>query len=192
MSTFPNEFFTELMIILLRSFIPMTIMFSLNGFTIRKLYISSKIRSNRKGGLDAATFKKTLQFTVTVMCMNLTFFIFNLPSIVAYILKYAYKFSYDPSLLVAARIKFFWNIGLNITVLYYVLYFFITFAYNKLFRQELKSMLFSITNNKIFATDTLASSTTAKNIENNSILTFTNTKSERISKNVAKVSTICS
>jgi hypothetical protein len=130
---------SDIILIVLRSFLPLAIMFVLNSFLIRKLLSSTRTK-------QCQTPKRDQRFSFTVILMNATFTVFNLPVTLVYIVKHSYLTFADhvgsePSVVFLARLDFAWSMSFNVTSLYYVLFAFLHLYFNKMFRSEVARLV---------------------------------------------------
>jgi hypothetical protein len=164
------ELFAEVVLILFRSFLPIAFMIIFNALIIKELYKYSFIRRQQQQRKFKNETKKTStiniensikrdsKFTKNVIIMNSFFILFNLPTSIVYIVKNSLRFLYNnqifyKSKLFFAQIRFARMITFNFSIIYYVLFFWFNFYFNRLFRQQVKafySNFFSLDkNNKI-------------------------------------------
>lgn len=118
----------------LRTFLPFSIMFTMNILMVRRLITRRLIRSSS----SSSKSRREYQFTISVVSMNALFLILNLPVSIGYILQVIFS---DPSSHVTQVINFYWNVAYLIATSHYVLTNMTNFVFNRLFRQELMKIL---------------------------------------------------
>ena len=145
---------SDLISIILRTFIPIITMVVLNYILISfVLHTKSKMKNNQ----NKAYCSRQLNFTLTVIAMDMYFLALNLPVSVMYILRYAVVSSWSGLL-----VNFVWKICYNIANLYYATLFFFNIIFNRIFREEIlfmicfpfrsKSSMFNNSGSKYFST----------------------------------------
>jgi ABC-type sulfate transport system permease subunit len=139
---------SDIILIVLRSFLPLTIMLVLNSIVIHRLQRPERRQAKRRrSGTCSQAVSRDRRFSVTVLLMNLAFAIFNLPITLVYIVRHAYTDSWwldrkaPPSRLLLAKLDLAWSLSFNLTSLYYVLFAFLHMYFNKLFRREVMEIL---------------------------------------------------
>lgn len=165
----------DVIMILLRSFIPITIMLILNWLIVRKLMNSRKViaknlirSSNNILKRDSVcttinkrnSTKREARLTKSIILMNVTFIIFNVPTSIVYAIRHAYLISDATTELDLIKLEFAWTIGFNLTTLYYASFFVLSLYFNKLFRVEARQIMHPPTAkvNPIISTTTAADS----------------------------------
>jgi hypothetical protein len=130
---------SDIILATLRCFLPIMIMVVFNYLIVRKLVESS----NRVHDNKANRERKDRQFTRALMLLNAVFIILNLPLAVVYLIKdvHFYTHSLDMNYIL---INFIWSVLFNLASLHYVLFFFLNFYFNRLFRSEVNSVFFKI------------------------------------------------
>jgi hypothetical protein len=122
------DLLSEIILVTMRSVIPLSIMFYCNNCIIKKILGSSRLRMRR----SSVQISKVYQFKLTILIINVCFMLFNIPTAIAYIIKHVhrYLFKYDANFglerrrINEARINLIWAICFNISTFYYVIYFF--------------------------------------------------------------------
>jgi hypothetical protein len=119
-------------------------MFTLNAIIITKLHTNKKFKTSKNG--QSSKSKKDFQFTKSVLQMNFIFMIFNIPTAIVYIIKDAYIYSSLTSDRETVHIqttflKLVWSICFDFATFYYVIFVFLNYHFNKLFRKEVKLIL---------------------------------------------------
>jgi hypothetical protein len=132
---------SDLILVVLRSFLPLAVMFVLNAFVVRKLLNSTRVRH-----AHSVTAKRDHKFSFTVILMNGTFTVFNLPLALVYIVKHAYLGSCErvgvrASAIYLARIDLAWTMSFNVTSVYYAAFALLHLYFNKLFRSEVAKLV---------------------------------------------------
>jgi hypothetical protein len=133
-STFEVDLASDIMTLLLRTYIPITFMMSFNFIIIKDMY-KSKSKANIK------TSRKETQFTLTVIFSNVIFMIFYIPLLVSYILNYVYLFSGHDDSVYKINLDFFYNIALIYAYFYQIFESIIMMLTNNLFRREVYILL---------------------------------------------------
>jgi hypothetical protein len=123
---------TDVMNVILRSYLPFLIMLACNILLTREL-----IRSKKKM-LKSDSFRREYNFTFTVIGMNIFFFILYTPWSVYYILNRIYNSS-TPNLsqVIIERINLLRSISFSFAYLNNASVFVVNAIFNKLFRKEL-------------------------------------------------------
>ena len=124
------KFTSDLISVVLRNILPFLVMLILNIIMAKDL-IQSKSKFEQKNGN-----KRELQFTFTIICMNLIFFILNTPLSVVFIIQNIYKLNPSTSAVKLANIQLAYDVTLCVSFINNCLPFFINFAFNKLFKSE--------------------------------------------------------
>lgn len=123
---------TDIMTSFIRTYIPMILMLVFNFIMIRKIFSKKRLTTNQ-----SSQKRKEYQFTIAVMAYNVYFFVFNFPFALFYIFNDVNL--YNGALIgdFGAIYSFLNFVFLNLTLCQPALSFFINFAFNKLFRQEI-------------------------------------------------------
>jgi hypothetical protein len=124
---------SEIVSILMRTFIPALVMIVLDAYMIIDL-------RSRRARVKSRRSNKEIQFTFTVILSNILFFVFNSPLSVSYLIGWTLRGGGGVSQTagdVADVHAFAHGLTLNIALMYQSSEFFITVAINKLFRKEL-------------------------------------------------------
>lgn len=125
---------TDVISILIRTYIPFGVMVVLNFLMIRKLFKSDRLTFKQN-----SLSRKEYQFTVAVMAYDAYFLFFNFPLSVHYIMfdinLYSGALKGDPAM--NAGYNLYSSVAINFSLLVQILSFFMYTAFNKLFRQEL-------------------------------------------------------
>jgi hypothetical protein len=170
------ELLSDIILIMLRSFLPLTVMFTLNAIIITKLHTNNKFKTSKNG--ESSKSKKDFQFTKSVLQMNFVFMIFNIPTAIVYIIKDAYIYSSFTSDREIVHMKtlflnLVWSISFDFASFYYVIFVFLNYHFNKLFRKEVKLILGYLssvligTNSRISEGSTLDESSLRTKLSNN-------------------------
>ena len=118
---------TDLILILIRSIIPIIFMLVMNVCIVRKLTESALTWKEASSNSSTSRRCRTRdhQFTLTVTWLNLVFVLFNLPTTVFYLVKslHVYRFDDGLSYTVLAELELFWNISYAFANVYYALCF---------------------------------------------------------------------
>jgi hypothetical protein len=118
----------------MRVYVPTFIMMILNGKLVHFLFLSKKrVKANDQ--------KKEIQFAFTVMLMNLMFLFFNLPVSVGFVLYDYNLLTHNPNKDYMAYLSFMLSMTQNVNYCYSVLTFFFNLFFNKIFRQEIVSLI---------------------------------------------------
>lgn len=143
----------DVITILFRALIPMAIMTILSALIVRKMKISSRVKTQQ----SSHSRKETL-FTISVIAHNVFFFVCGCPIIIYFIFKdvymllgYSKKF---PAL--NAELNFYFGIALSASSLKQVFLFFMNFAFNKVFRNETLSLSSQNKNSSVVPSKTLS------------------------------------
>jgi hypothetical protein len=130
-SSYGLGLYTDIMVVLLRSYIPFGIMFSMNIVTTKKLVESKKhVVQNR-------SLKKEMHFTKTVIFMDLMFFILYTPWSIWYAVnRTSGSLPSLQSPLISAYLNFFQSIFFSMAFLNNCASFFLNITFNNLFRKE--------------------------------------------------------
>ena len=125
-------FTTDIMTSFIRTYIPMILMLLFSVIMIRKILNKKRLTNNQ-----SSQKRKEYQFTIAVMAYNVYFFVFNFPYALFYIFNDVNL--YNGALIgdFGATYSFLNFVFLNLTLSQPALSFFINFAFNKLFRQEI-------------------------------------------------------
>lgn len=135
-SSYAMLFYTDIMVIMLRSVIPYAIMFTLDIFTIKKLLES------RKNAALKRSLKKEMSFTRTVIFMDVIFFILYIPWSAWYVVyRISGSLSSFQSPLITAYINYAQSIVYPIAYINNFDSFFLNLAFNNIFRRELLSLV---------------------------------------------------
>ena len=114
---------------LLRTFLPILIIFTLNIILIKYLFLS---RTN----LRINNYRKEIQFTLIVILSNLVFLLFNSPLSIVYIV-----FDVCNLKLEEFKIMFFKSFAIHLAFFYQSFSFFFNIILNTLFRNEILIVL---------------------------------------------------
>jgi hypothetical protein len=109
----------------------------LSVLIIKKLQASAKIRQARNA-TETSKESKDNQFTRTLIQLNSLFFVFTFPLAIIYVIKDAYFYIVGGNNLNYILINFAWAVAFNFATVHYVVFFFLNFYFNKLFRTEIK------------------------------------------------------
>lgn len=132
---------SDVVVCTLRCFVPFTLMIIFNIFIVRKLW-TSRIKRATQAATSSARTSRDIQFTQTLIIINALFMFFNFPLAVIYMIKDGYYYANDGRIdKTYVIIEFLWNMSFNIATLHYLAFFFLNFIFNRLFRQELNSIL---------------------------------------------------
>lgn len=129
----------DLITTLIRTHIPFIIMITLNLLISRRLYKSKSNLGGSSKRPDAR--KKENQFTRTVLLFNFTFLAFNLPLSIIYIMKITYSYISITPTRISVLIQFAYDMVYMLATALYACFFFVSLAFNKLFRVELLIIL---------------------------------------------------
>lgn len=128
----------DFVVITLRSFIPITLMLTFNTIIRRKL-VSSSLRANTN-----QTESRDRSFTRTLFKINIAFIMFYLPEALGYIVLIVFTDLEDSSQLTQSIANLVFIIGINFSMLYNTGFFFVNLRFNKLFRSECSSILWTL------------------------------------------------
>lgn len=133
-STFPVLLSADIISMVFRTYIPISIMLFFNVLMIRKIFHNSR-KTFRQNSLS----RKELQFTIAVIAFDGYFFILAFPLSVFYIIYdvnyYSGMFTINPEF--GAYYNMILNLIINVSVFVPTFSFFMNFAFNKVFRQTL-------------------------------------------------------
>jgi hypothetical protein len=130
-SSFEIDLASDIMTLLLRTYIPVAIMVVLNMIIIRIVLISkSKMGSKKKKS------SKETKFTLSVILSNIFFILFFLPLLIFYILYYVHRFSGKIDKKYEQDLDFYYQCALIFAYFYQCFEFFIIYMFNILFRNE--------------------------------------------------------
>lgn len=132
-SNFAIVLSSDIVSILLRTYIPMALMLVFNLLMLRKIFESSRATFNQ-----TSRSRKEYQFTISVLSVDIIFFITKFPLSVYYIYYdielYSNALSSDP--LFGAIINLIYSVILNLSFFDMTFSFFTNLAFNKLFRRK--------------------------------------------------------
>lgn len=129
---------TDIIQVFMRSYIPFTLMLVMNIVMSRRFLHSRKQMLKNQN----RSMKREYNFTLTVIGMNLTFFVLFTPWSIWYIMSYATKgLTTWQSPLVVAEMAFFQTVSFSIAYFNNMSSFGLNLAFNALFRTELVRML---------------------------------------------------
>lgn len=115
---------------ILRTYLPISVMIIFNVLIIIRLR-EGKFKMKTKSNKDS-------KFTFIVMCLNGCFLLFNLPISIAYIIRNVYlNYFNSPNSFFLIYINFYFDMFYVLATAYYMSNFFLNFALNKIFRQEI-------------------------------------------------------
>lgn len=143
------QLYSDLILILFRTIIPIFTMGILSILIIRKLSQINRIRKKAASPYQAhrnnshGSAHKDHQFTFTVVSMNFVFILFNIPTTLVYIVRHIYliisKSNTDANLI--AKMDLMWTISFNLGTLYFSSFFLLNTIFNKLFRAEVFKLM---------------------------------------------------
>lgn len=162
---------TDVMNVLLRSYIPFVIMFTLNIMLTRK-FLQSKKNLNTKSSM-----KKEYNFTMTVIGMNLTFFTLYTPWSVWYIInQIVINTPGLQSNVLSANLNLFQSFAFSIAYLNNSFSFILNLVFNSLFRGQ----IFNLVTNQNQVSTTLFQSTNVKSNKTALMNTINSTFNEQL------------
>jgi hypothetical protein len=128
---------TDILNVLMRSYIPFVLMIFLNVSMTRRFLRSKKISTSRNRSL-----KREYIFTLTVFGMSLTFFVFYLPWSVYYVLNRIFQsISSLQTAQIDAQLNIFQSIAFSIAYANNWSLFFVNVVFNGVFRKEFFNMM---------------------------------------------------
>jgi hypothetical protein len=132
---------TNLETICLRTYFPFLCMVIFNVTMVRSIF-----KKNQRAFQGTSLSRKEYQFTLAVMAYNIYFFVFNFPLSVWYILNSitTYLDSYRNDSVGAAKFNFIGNLTIGLADFIQTFSIISHLIFNKLFRQELFSLIQSI------------------------------------------------
>ena len=150
----------------MRTWIPLVFLMVINVLTIR---IMMRSRRRVSGSSDKQFYSaKERQFTVTVLTLNGIFFLLNFPLSIYWILNSI--FNYFPTSVSArflANLNLFYIISLSMAYFYHALTFFINIAFNSIFRQEIRRIVYRVVNVRLPDSSTGTTAEVTKSFKTN-------------------------
>jgi hypothetical protein len=152
--TFPfNAVFSDIFVSVQRTILPIIIMIIFDIFILLKLW-RKKQTLNRGQGAK----KSELQYTLTVICINMTYIFFNMPTTVAFILNsivtnLRQNGLIEISIVGVASLNFFQTFSANLAIAFYTLSFFFHIIFNHLFRKETLALIYLKSSTRIEASE---------------------------------------
>ena len=129
-------FTTDILSTLFRTHIPLILMLVFNFTMLRKIFSKNRLTYNQ-----SSLKGKEYQFTIAVMAFSVYFFVLNFPLALFYIFNDVNLYNGALNGDFAATYSFMNSLCLNIAFCQQTLSFFMNFAFNKLFRQEILMLL---------------------------------------------------
>lgn len=129
------KFASDIISVLMRTIIPITVMIFVDIFLVWHIFnTKNKVFTNR-------AHRKESHFTFSVIVLNCMFFFSNFPLSIALILQNVYVYSNtNLSALQLAQFNFFLNFAVTLSYSYQSLEFVTNFAINRLFRREVLAL----------------------------------------------------
>ncbi len=128
-----GRFYADNVSALLRAVIPAIVLMIFSYLLVKKVLDSKKSLQKDSSKVD----KSSVQFTRSVLYMNIIFWVLNVPESIIYFIKNFYNISYQPDPYIVGIILNVYTFSYDIANLYYNLKFFSYLFFNKLFFKEI-------------------------------------------------------
>jgi hypothetical protein len=128
---------SDVIVDMFRCVFPLVITVVLNILIVRKLHKSS--RTTQMSNTNSLRESRDRQFTRSLVFLNLYFAVFNLPRTILVISKDAYYYLHRVDYYYVI-INFAWSVAFDFGSLHFVLFFYISYYFNRLFRNEVNAI----------------------------------------------------